>query len=153
MGVPKSKLRDPVTGQYAYDENWDRMCRCGHALGVHVSGGFDCINAVEGDRTPCDCEKFRPVSTKPTEAEMRLLREVLKSNEHRDGFRSYVVVGAGTKGGNFGKIALQKRAASLVRKGHLSETAHGYEITENGKAQLAATDEWKKTKKEPTDEP
>lgn len=139
----KRKLRDAATGQYAYDQNWDRMCRCGHTLGVHVSGGFDCINVVEGDRTPCDCEKFRPVSIKPTEAEMRLLREVVKSNDHRDGFRSYVVMGAGTKGSNFHRIALEKRATSLVKKGHLAETAHGYEITDVGRAQIAAADEWK----------
>lgn len=138
MDDPKNKLRDPVTGQYAYDRYWERMCRCGHSLGVHVSGGFDCINVVEGDRTPCDCDKFRPIAIKPTEAEMRLLREVIRFNDHPDGFRSYVVMGSGSKGSNFGKIAQSKRAASLVRKGHLAETAHGYEITASGRAQIAA---------------
>lgn len=144
MSEGKRKLRDPATGQYAYDQDWDRMCRCGHTLGVHVSGGFDCINAVEGDRTPCGCEKFRPASTRPTEAEMRLLREVVRSNDHRDGFRSHVIMASGTKGSNFHRIALEKRAASLVRKGHLSQTAHGYEITAAGRAQIAAADEWMK---------
>jgi len=148
MAEGRCNLRDPATGQYAYDQNWDRMCRCGHALGIHVSGGFDCQNSVEGDRTPCDCTKFRPVSTKPTEVEMRLLREVVRSNDHRDGFRSHVIMGSGTKGSNFHRIALEKRATSLVKKGHLSATAHGYEITDVGRAHIAAADEWKKNEKE-----
>lgn len=51
--------RDPMTGQYAYDGDYDRVCRCGHILGVHVDGGFECINVDVGDRTPCACRKFR----------------------------------------------------------------------------------------------
>lgn len=59
--------RDPVTGQYAYSNDWERMCRCGHPLGAHVSGGFDCINGSDApmcDGTPCACEKFRPSRAK-----------------------------------------------------------------------------------------
>jgi hypothetical protein len=52
--------RDPVTGQYAYDADFDRLCKCDHTLGNHLSGGFDCINQDMGDRTPCPCVKFRP---------------------------------------------------------------------------------------------
>lgn len=52
--------RDPHTGQYAYDGDFDRMCVCGHTLGVHVDGGFDCINGDVGDdRVRCECMKFR----------------------------------------------------------------------------------------------
>lgn len=61
--------RDHVTGQYAYDGNFDRMCRCGHTLGVHVDGGWDCIYQVAGpvslpDAPPCPCKKFRPATDK-----------------------------------------------------------------------------------------
>lgn len=55
--------RDAVTGQYAYSGDWDRVCRCGHTLGIHVDGGFDCLNqerGAGGSGEPCDCERFRP---------------------------------------------------------------------------------------------
>lgn len=52
-------MRDPVTGQYAFDGDLARVCLCGHPLGVHVSGGFDCINQDVGDGEPCDCARFR----------------------------------------------------------------------------------------------
>jgi hypothetical protein len=77
---------------------------------------------------------------KPTEAETRMLEEVLRCNDHHEGFRSYVVMGSGSKGSNFGKISQQKRADSLVRKGHLAATPYGYEITPVGRAQIAAAD-------------
>jgi hypothetical protein len=55
--------RDPHTGQFAFDGGFDRVCRCGHTLGTHVHGGFDCMNGDRGapgaDGTPCDCERFR----------------------------------------------------------------------------------------------
>lgn len=56
-------IRDPVTGQFAYDEDFDRMCRCGHTLGVHLAGGFDCINierSAGGSGEACNCTRFTP---------------------------------------------------------------------------------------------
>lgn len=63
--------RDPSTGQYAYDNDFDRLCRCGHTLGEHVDGGFDCIYTVAGpvvlrDAPPCPCRKFRPTGERAT---------------------------------------------------------------------------------------
>jgi hypothetical protein len=78
------------------------------------------------------------VASKPTEAEMRLLAEVMRHNDHPDGFRSYVIMGYGSKGSNFHRMATVKRASSLIRKGMLAETPHGYEITEVGRAMVAA---------------
>lgn len=138
MTIAENRLRDRITGQFAFDGDMDRICRCGHSLGVHVSGGFDCINRDVGDGVHCECERFRPVSIKPTEAELRLLREVLRCNDHPEGFRSYVVMGSGSKASNFSKISMEKRAAALVRKGHLVTTAHGYEITGTGRAAVDA---------------
>lgn len=59
--VSEHRLRDPVSGQFAFDGGFDRVCRCGHTLGVHVSGGFECVNADTGDGAHCACVKFRPV--------------------------------------------------------------------------------------------
>lgn len=58
--------RDHVTGQFEFDNDFGRMCRCGHTLGVHAAGGWDCLNAETGigpEHTgePCDCQRFRPV--------------------------------------------------------------------------------------------
>ena len=58
-----AQVRDPVTGQFAYEGDWSRMCTCGHTLGVHVHGGFDCLNGESIDGAtgePCDCTRFRP---------------------------------------------------------------------------------------------
>lgn len=60
----RSQNRDQVTGQYAFDGDMSRMCVCGHTLGAHVAGGWDCLNGnrmvgPECDGTPCSCEKFR----------------------------------------------------------------------------------------------
>lgn len=60
----KRQLRDPQTGQYAYDGNWGRMCVCGHTLGVHCAGGFECFagtNCLNDPQpgTRCACQKFR----------------------------------------------------------------------------------------------
>lgn len=55
--------REP-SGRFAYWNKFDRLCTCGHTLGVHVAGGFDCLNGTKsvpgasGD--PCKCEKFKP---------------------------------------------------------------------------------------------
>jgi hypothetical protein len=50
----ENEYRDPVTKRYAYFGRFERPCLCGHTLGIHIAGGFDC-----GARG-CDCEKFRP---------------------------------------------------------------------------------------------
>ena len=60
---PRRPARDPVTGQFAYEGDWGRICVCGHSLGAHIAGGFDCIAAESGEAPPgttCDCTKFRP---------------------------------------------------------------------------------------------
>jgi hypothetical protein len=63
--------RDPTNGQYAYWNKFERLCVCGHPLGVHIAGGFECCNGDRnmeewgGNGQPCDCEKFRPSRRKP----------------------------------------------------------------------------------------
>lgn len=47
-------VRDPVTGQFAYSGDLERLCKCGHQLGFHLHGGHDCLE------TPCSCQRFRP---------------------------------------------------------------------------------------------
>lgn len=56
--APQLQARDQVSGQYAYEGNWDRLCVCGHRLGDHIAGGFDCglFHHTKG----CKCQKFRP---------------------------------------------------------------------------------------------
>jgi hypothetical protein len=68
--MDKHTTRDSRTGQYAFQNDWDRLCRCGHELGVHGEGGFDCFNADRDNigapyagrfpATSCGCMKFRP---------------------------------------------------------------------------------------------
>lgn len=50
----KNEYRDPVTKRYSYFGNFARLCKCGHTLGIHIAGGFDC-----GGKD-CACQKFKP---------------------------------------------------------------------------------------------
>lgn len=56
--------RDPATGQWDYDNDYDRLCKCGHSLGVHSQGGYYCGTDPIGHNEPeakgCKCERFRP---------------------------------------------------------------------------------------------
>lgn len=55
--------RSKTTGQYSYSR-MERMCACGHNLGVHTAEvPHACISGDFAD-TVCDCEKFRPVRDK-----------------------------------------------------------------------------------------
>lgn len=68
MTKARHQFRDPQTQQFAYQNNWERLCVCGHPLGCHVAGGFDCLNGQNiayATGEPCDCEKFRPSRKKP----------------------------------------------------------------------------------------
>lgn len=53
--------RDKGTGRYELEGKWDRLCKCGHKLGIHAAevscGMRPCFNGDTGE--PCDCEKFR----------------------------------------------------------------------------------------------
>lgn len=69
----RKHVRDTHTGQFAYDGNFDRMCDCGHTLGFHADGGFDCLtgSGCPGDPHPgvtCDCRKFRQSRRRPRPA-------------------------------------------------------------------------------------
>lgn len=50
--------RDGATGRYVFSGDMARPCRCGHALGVHTAGGWDCQSGSFGG-PHCDCEKFQ----------------------------------------------------------------------------------------------
>lgn len=66
----KREQKRETNGQYAFDGNLDRLCVCGHTLGVHGAGSpADCLlyslpkaeqlQNVGGDKPDCGCLKFR----------------------------------------------------------------------------------------------
>lgn len=62
--MTRTRNRDDRNGQFAYDGKFERLCICGHTLGVHAVGGFDCLAGTNclDDPHPgkhCDCQKFR----------------------------------------------------------------------------------------------
>lgn len=66
--------REPGTGRYAYWNDFERLCVCGHTLGQHVAGGFECLCGPNGiiehhAETRCECQKFRPSRKKPRPTE------------------------------------------------------------------------------------
>jgi hypothetical protein len=59
-------------GRFTYDGDYDRLCRCGHRLGVHAGAApHDCFNEDPsvGDGCECKCQKFRPA--KPVQGRPR----------------------------------------------------------------------------------
>lgn len=62
--VKALRYRDPETGRYDYEGDFDRLCKCGHSLGVHSQGGYYCdtdaIGSGELEAVGCKCERFRP---------------------------------------------------------------------------------------------
>lgn len=54
------QIREPVGGRYAWGGDMSRLCVCGHTLGHHIAGGFDCEFGPTCATDPkCDCVKFR----------------------------------------------------------------------------------------------
>lgn len=73
---PRIQKRDNQ-GRYDHEGDWDRLCVCGHTLGVHCAESpADCLlhsfadytqERVEHANTPnpeCGCAKFRPKRSK-----------------------------------------------------------------------------------------
>ena len=61
-----TRTRDEYTGQFACNQDFQRMCVCGHRLGSHGWGGFDCLVATgipqfmdDDNSRECACVKFR----------------------------------------------------------------------------------------------
>lgn len=73
---------------------------------------------------------------KISDHELGMLKEAVRSNDHAEGFRSYVPMAAGS----FARINLEKRATSLLSKGLFAKTAHGYELTAAGRAAIKSKD-------------
>jgi len=42
-------------GRYTYSPRMERLCVCGHALGVHTS---ERVKTTEGTMQPCICHEF-----------------------------------------------------------------------------------------------
>lgn len=63
MDTDTKKTRKRETdGKYAHEGNWDRLCVCGHTLGMHAAGSpADCLfySFPENHGDPCRCPKFR----------------------------------------------------------------------------------------------
>ena len=59
-GHGQSRYRD--SGRYGYTNNFERLCVCGHTLGVHTAQApHECIaQDFEPQEVPCQCQRFRP---------------------------------------------------------------------------------------------
>ncbi len=56
-----TQARGRRDGQFTFEGNFDRLCKCGRTLGVHSAEkphAFE--DAVLDDRDLPDCDKFRP---------------------------------------------------------------------------------------------
>lgn len=61
MSKKETNPKREQNGQYAYHNNWERLCVCGHSLGDHCIGSpKDCmVSTMSPDYLPCDCQQFR----------------------------------------------------------------------------------------------
>jgi hypothetical protein len=63
--VVRMQNREPGNMRYAFDGDMERVCTCGHRLGVHGPGGIECLAGtnVPDDPNPpgaeCECVKFK----------------------------------------------------------------------------------------------
>lgn len=66
MKTPARKAPNRANdGRYAFEGQWERLCTCGHTLGLHAyAAPHDCLNGTGvpgqtamGDH--CDCQRFR----------------------------------------------------------------------------------------------
>ena len=59
--VKPGRAREPENGRFAFDGNLRRLCVCGHELGKHIYGGFECGTApsLYPETKGCKCQKFR----------------------------------------------------------------------------------------------
>jgi hypothetical protein len=68
----ENEYRDPTTGRFDYFGDFDRLCKCGHSLGVHIAGGYECGTDTSGNNEPeaagCKCQRFRPSGKRRTPA-------------------------------------------------------------------------------------
>lgn len=81
------RARDKGTGQFAYQNRWERLCRCGHQLGQHTAESpHTCIEAdrhIDDPTWPgCACLKFRPARDRLISAsEGAIVQARTRSNE------------------------------------------------------------------------
>jgi hypothetical protein len=76
--APQYLPKRDTLGRYDYEKDWDRLCVCGHSLGVHAAGSpADCLlhsfanlnsqerrEHVNAPPANCGCERFRPKRSK-----------------------------------------------------------------------------------------
>jgi hypothetical protein len=60
----RTQQRDD-SGKYTFDGDLDRLCVCGHSLGLHSGRApHDCLtyslSKTNPDHAECDCQKFQP---------------------------------------------------------------------------------------------
>lgn len=125
MTKRENEYRDPLTKQYAYMGNFERMCVCGHRLACHIAGGFECgtIPNDYPESKGCQCVKFSPLRlTKAQRAMLEKLAAVAREfvpNEYNFGNKTRV-------------------CERLVNMGMASHYPHGgFIITDYGRVALS----------------
>lgn len=83
--------RDPVDGRYAFDNDFNRLCKCGHSLGAHIAGGHECgTNPVDYPETRgCDCMKFRPEKLTPNQQLLKAAQSIVNICGGLDGCQTH----------------------------------------------------------------
>lgn len=83
--------REPGTGRYSYFGDFDRLCKCGHSLGVHIAGGYECGTDPTGGGEPesagCKCERFRPSGKRKASAHPSTPRETAATQDEMENYR------------------------------------------------------------------
>ena len=55
-----TRNRTKRTGQYTYTGGFDRLCRCGHTLGVHTADRAKIDGVTHQPCGNCECQCFKP---------------------------------------------------------------------------------------------
>jgi hypothetical protein len=67
----ENEYREPGNGKFSYFGDFDRLCKCGHSLGVHIAGGFECGTDPTDESAGCACQRFKPSGKRQAAAHKR----------------------------------------------------------------------------------
>ncbi len=58
--MSRNQDREKATGRYGFEGDFDRLCVCGHRLGVHLAKApHECVREEAGKSDGCGCVRFR----------------------------------------------------------------------------------------------
>lgn len=96
--MTQTQARNRQSGQYSYEGNFDRLCKCGRTLGVHDAEAphpFGDMMMDPREGLP-ECSRFRPATPKLTAEQKKAVKSLVEDSGYtRAEARALVLAGGG----------------------------------------------------------